>query len=428
MKHSIPIFYAEYGRYINRFRAIPYYIDMLKPIERRLLLVLHKSARNKFVKSAKIVGECIGNYHPHGDMSTYSALVQLVRSQFAIGQGNWGAVGLKIDDAAAMRYTEVSINPQVDELFSELLDFSTWEILELEKEPLFLPSPIPLGLIGNDVISGISFYHTLVPQYILGDLVNRLRYLLNDGEKVIIKPNIENCDLIEAEPNAFEKILTDGYGDIIVRPHYKINKNTIEIYGRCPIYGFNSLIKVADELELALLDEFSKPNHAIIVESNRRITNDIVKQVIDAITFKLNFNVNVTDDKGNVSRLGIDEILINNYNKWKECLLKKLNNDYDILLDKKRENEIIAIIRKILEENPTVKSVAEVEKLYNTSKYYNKLFDSSEIVSVMNRRNIKSLIEYSININDIVNSINSVKNNINNIDKFSYSKFIRMFS
>jgi len=56
-----------------------------------------------------------------------------------------------------------------------------------------------------------------------------------------------------------------------------------------------------------------------------------------------------------------------------------------------------------------VKSVAEVEKLYNTSKYYNKLFDSSEIVSVMSRRNIKSLIEYSININDIVNSINSVK-------------------
>lgn len=66
MKHIVSSLYAEYGRYIDGFRAIPKDIDCLKFVERRLLLSVHQVARKKLEKSAKIIGTCIGNYHPHG--------------------------------------------------------------------------------------------------------------------------------------------------------------------------------------------------------------------------------------------------------------------------------------------------------------------------------------------------------------------------
>ena len=87
------IFYSEYGRYINRFRAIPFFVDCLKPVERRVLLVLWEEAKNKLVKSAKIVGSTIGKYHAHGDQSCYGSLVQLVHQNYAIGKWNWGSPG-----------------------------------------------------------------------------------------------------------------------------------------------------------------------------------------------------------------------------------------------------------------------------------------------------------------------------------------------
>jgi topoisomerase-4 subunit A len=66
LKNIVSSLYAEYGRYIDSFRAIPKHIDCLKPVERRLLLSVHQVARKKFQKSAKVIGTCIGNYHPHG--------------------------------------------------------------------------------------------------------------------------------------------------------------------------------------------------------------------------------------------------------------------------------------------------------------------------------------------------------------------------
>lgn len=104
MKNVVTHLYSDYGKYIDKLRAIPYYIDALKPVERRLLLSIHDVARKKPVKSAKVVGECIARYHPHGDMSTYESLVGLVNRGFAVGQGNFGYPGLVDAKAAAQRY------------------------------------------------------------------------------------------------------------------------------------------------------------------------------------------------------------------------------------------------------------------------------------------------------------------------------------
>ena len=94
MDKTLPTLYRDYGRYSN-WRQFPSEIDGLKPVERRVLLSTFQLAKDKFVKSARIDGHVIGNYHPHG--SSYSTCVQLVRQGFLTGQGNFGC-NVGVDD------------------------------------------------------------------------------------------------------------------------------------------------------------------------------------------------------------------------------------------------------------------------------------------------------------------------------------------
>ena len=148
MKISIPCLYAGYGRYITRYRAFPYNIDCLKLVERRVLLSLYDVARSNLVKSARVVGDCIGRYHPHGDQSTYGTLQQLVHRGFVHGEGNWGSPGIDDDPAAAMGYTECKLEKWVEDFAFKYIKYVERYNIEYGDEPLSLPCPIPLGLIG----------------------------------------------------------------------------------------------------------------------------------------------------------------------------------------------------------------------------------------------------------------------------------------
>ena len=119
MKNIVSNLYSDYLRYTDRFRAIPWEVDMLKPVERRCLLSIHETAKTRFVKTAKVIGHIIGNYHPHGDVSIYKTLVNLVDQGYAVGQGNWGSPGLHDDPPASYRYTEVKLEKWVEELAFE---------------------------------------------------------------------------------------------------------------------------------------------------------------------------------------------------------------------------------------------------------------------------------------------------------------------
>ena len=219
MDNIIPVFYSEYGRYISRSRMIPSNIDGLIPVNRRLLLVMHKIAK-KTTKSARIVGETIGTLHAHGDTSAYGSLVNLVYDGYAdSSKSTWGGPGLVDVPAPASRYTETSILPWVEKLAFEFIDFVPWELLELSEEPLYLPSPIPIGLVGDGIISGISYHKTVIPRYDKKDLVKRLLWLIQNGKpqkpgdiseeldpKIYgpcIKPKKEDCDVDEFSKNDF---------------------------------------------------------------------------------------------------------------------------------------------------------------------------------------------------------------------------------
>jgi DNA gyrase subunit A len=181
MKEQISELYAEYGKYINKFRAFPLIHDGLKIVERRLLYSLYEVAKEKKVKSATVVGHCIGHYHPHGDTSAYGTLAGLVNGGLAIGQGNWGnSFGIEPCGPAAMRYTECKSSKLVLDMMFENIQYIKKVPLEMDDEPLFLPTKLPVCLINTDAYcQGIGFgSRTIIPSYSIPDLVKRLQWLL----------------------------------------------------------------------------------------------------------------------------------------------------------------------------------------------------------------------------------------------------------
>ncbi len=151
--------YLDYAMSVIVARALPDVRDGLKPVHRRILYAMHLMglhSSGSFTKSAKVVGEVLGKYHPHGDVPVYDAIVRLVQS-FSMryplirGQGNFGSVDG--DPAAAMRYSEVKLAPISDPMLADI-EKETVEFMDnfdaTIKEPIYLPALLPnLLLMGS---------------------------------------------------------------------------------------------------------------------------------------------------------------------------------------------------------------------------------------------------------------------------------------
>ncbi len=466
MKKLIPIFYSEYGRYISRFRAIPLYVDALKPVERRLLLSLHEVAKNKLVKSAKVIGHVIGSYHPHGDQSAYGTLVDMVRRGLAMGEGNFGTEGLEDDSPAAMRYTEVKSNKFIEDLGFAYHKFVKWEELELDSEPLYIPSPIPIGLIGNGLITGISFYTTTIPRYNFKDLVKRLVWLLSDNTRnqtkqinledtlkenqcgPIIVPNINNCQVQEAEPNAFCKILVNGYAQIKIIPNGNIDskKKMINILGKPPIrHGFNVLARKCDGVDSkgqtiksgkfpAYLKDLTKetPNIAVFPEKPRsQNLQELAIEVWKIVSPTINVNCQYSDFDGKILNLGVDDILLRGYEAWVDAVLRSKIEACNKLFDKYFEGHIIYYIRQL--DIKTINKVDDVIKALTKStlpdvsidvywpekkewRTYPRAIQEKDIREVCQKKTIRALLEVQLDLGAIQTEIQTMKHNIDHND------------
>ena len=189
--------YLDYAMSVIVARAIPDVRDGLKPVQRRILFAMYRlgllpGAAHK--KSARIVGETIGKYHPHGDMAVYDALVRMaqefsLRYPLVDGQGNFGSVDG--DMPAAMRYTEARLAKITEELLADLDQNTvlfTPNFDASEKEPSVLPARLPnLFLNGADGIAvGMA---TKIPPHNLGEVVDALRFMIEEI-KIIKQPDI----------------------------------------------------------------------------------------------------------------------------------------------------------------------------------------------------------------------------------------------
>lgn len=181
--------YLDYAMSVIVQRALPDVRDGLKPVHRRILYAMHQmglSHTSKFTKSAKVVGEVLGKYHPHGDAPVYQALVRMaqdfsMRYPLITGQGNFGSVDG--DPPAAMRYTEVKLAPIAQEMLADIekdtIDFVD-NFDQTLKDPVFLPARIPnLLLMGAEGIAvGMA---TKIPPHNLGEVVDATVHLIKKG-------------------------------------------------------------------------------------------------------------------------------------------------------------------------------------------------------------------------------------------------------
>src|SRR5690242_1236264 len=220
--------YLDYAMSVIVGRALPDVRDGLKPVHRRVLFAMNElgNAWNKpYKKSARVVGDVIGKYHPHGDASVYDAIVRMaqpfsLRYMLVDGQGNFGSVDG--DNAAAMRYTEIRMAKIGHELLADIdketVDFGP-NYDGSENEPLILPARIPNLLINGS--SGIAVgMATNIPPHNLGEVVDACQHLLKN-------PGAGIDELIEIVPAP--DFPTGGiiYGVAGVRDGYRTGRGRV---------------------------------------------------------------------------------------------------------------------------------------------------------------------------------------------------------
>ena len=184
--------YLDYAMSVIVARALPDARDGLKPVQRRILYAMYDMgirADSAYKKSARIVGEVLGKYHPHGDAAVYEAMARLaqdfsMRTMLVDGQGNFGSVDG--DPPAAMRYTEARLAPPAVDILADLnkntVDF-TPNFDDTLAEPSVLPSAIPNLLVNG--ATGIAVgMATSIPPHNLGEIVDALVYMLNHWDKL----------------------------------------------------------------------------------------------------------------------------------------------------------------------------------------------------------------------------------------------------
>ena len=185
--------YLDYAMSVIVGRALPDVRDGLKPVHRRVLFAMYELNNDwnrPYKKSARIVGDVIGKYHPHGDSAVYDTIVRMaqdfsLRYMLVDGQGNFGSVDG--DNAAAMRYTEIRLRKIAHDLLADLdketVDFGP-NYDGSEKEPLILPAKVPNLLINGS--SGIAVgMATNIPPHNLDEVVQACLHVLHNPECTI---------------------------------------------------------------------------------------------------------------------------------------------------------------------------------------------------------------------------------------------------
>ena len=221
MYDEISTSYLSYAMSVIVSRALPDVRDGLKPVHRRILYAMYKGGYDwskQFRKSARIVGDVIGKYHPHGDQSVYDALVRMVQT-FSMslplidGQGNFGSVDG--DPPAAMRYTETRLSKVsqflIDDIDKKTVDFKS-NYDETEKEPSVLPAQYPNLLVNG--AGGIAVgMATSIPPHNLGEIINGTLALIENKEIKIseLMKHIPGPDFPTGGIIIGKKIIKEGY-------------------------------------------------------------------------------------------------------------------------------------------------------------------------------------------------------------------------
>ena len=318
IEDSIKNSYLDYSMSVIVGRALPDARDGLKPVHRRILYAMDNlgvGSRSAYMKSARIVGEVIGKYHPHGDIAVYDALVRMaqkfsMRYPVVDGQGNFGSIDG--DSAAAMRYTEARMTMLTEELLKDI-DKDTVDFVpnydDREVEPDVLPSRVPNLLLNGS--SGIAVgMATNIPPHSLDELIDGLLLLLENKEATLeevmefIKgPDFPTGGIIFGKKGIIEAYRT-GRGRVKLRAKTHIEKKPnkdVIVIDELP-YQTNKARLIEQIAELVkdkqiegiseVRDESDKDGIRVVIELKRDAMSDIVlNNLFKSTTMESTFGV-----------------------------------------------------------------------------------------------------------------------------------------
>jgi len=355
--------YIDYSMSVIVSRALPDVRDGMKPVHRRVLFGMHElgvGASRPYKKSARIVGEVLGKYHPHGDTSVYDAMVRMaqdwsLRYPLVEGQGNYGSIDG--DGPAAMRYTEARLQKIAEEMLADIDKDTVDHQLNFDdslKEPNVLPARIPALLVNG--ASGIAVgMATNMPPHNLAEVVDGIVEYIDNKEitipelmKFIKAPDFPTGGLIygyEGVKDAYET----GRGRIVIRGEvefedmdsgrerlivtsipYQVNKaemikKTADLVNDKKIEGISDIRDESDRTGLRIVYELKRD----------AITNVVLNKLYQYTALQTSFNVNnIALVNGRPKMLNLKDLIIHYVDHRHEVLVRKTS--YQLEEAKKR--------------------------------------------------------------------------------------------
>jgi topoisomerase-4 subunit A len=366
IEEAMPDNYLPYAVEVARDRALPDVRDGLKPVHRRILYgayMLKAFPDKPYYKSARIVGDILGKYHPHGDSSVYGAMVILAqdfstRKPLIDGHGNWGSQDG--DSAAAMRYTEARLSPIALEMIRDI-DKGVVDMVDnysdTEKEPSVLPSRYPNLLVNGTfgIAVGIA---TNIPPHNLGEVIDGvLAYA--DNEEITTKElmqYIKGPDLptggILIGKNALEAAYATGEGKVTLRSKMKIEllesgrlgivitefpyrKNKAKLLQSISDMTADKKHSKALESIVDIRDESDRTGLRSVIEfkksTDKETANKVLKYLLKKTELQCNIPFNmVALANGKPQTMGLKTILMHYLNHQKDVVTKRTQRELEV--------------------------------------------------------------------------------------------------
>ena len=462
--------YLSYAMSVIISRALPDVRDGLKPVHRRIIYAMYKGGfdwSKQFRKSARIVGDVIGKYHPHGDQAVYDALVRLAQD-FSMslplidGQGNFGSIDG--DPPAAMRYTETKLAKitqfLIDDIEKNTVEFrSNYD--ETEKEPTVLPSQYPNLLVNG--AGGIAVgMATSIPPHNLGEIIDATIAFINNsnitisqlmkkvpgpdfptGGIVIGQENLKNGynkgrGSVKIRGEIEEESLKNGKERLIIKSvPYQVNKSVLN----------EKIAELARDKKIEgisdIRDESNREGVRVVVDLRRNIEPETVRRQLYKLTqLESSFGFNtlaIVDGKPKILNL---KEFISEFVKFREnTLTKRIKFDLKKAQEKAHiligisvsvENidEVIKIIKKSKNTDEAKKNLLGKKWKINKTKNLIKIISSEKYKNIysLSEQQVLSILELRLQkltafgINEIESEIKKLSLEINHFEKMLKSK------
>jgi len=395
-----------YSEHVILDRALPRVEDGLKPVQRRILYSMYElgvTSDKPYRKSARIVGDCLGKYHPHGDKSVYDAMVRMaqpfnMRSILVDGHGNFGSVDG--DSAAAMRYTEARLAPLAQELLRDLeKDTVRWacNFDDTTKEPEMLPGRFPNLLVNGS--SGIAVgLATNIPPHNIGEVIDGVVEFINNPKvtlsqmmKCIKGPDFPTGGYVINQE--LEKAYDTGKGKIVIRAKCHIengdNEKKYIVIDELP-YQVNksslleSILDLREEKKGVLMgiseitDESDRNGMRAVIKVKKDCDPRAILQVLFKSTaLSTNYSINmVAIANGKPQQLGLLDIIRYYVAYQREIVLRRTR--FELAEAKEREHILEGLVIAVKNIDEVIKIIKQSASTPLAREALRKRFNLSE--------------------------------------------------